>query len=73
MALGCKIRSSKLKKYEKEFLTIRENEMQQEDPVTRLEVGTWYFVTDWLIVLLVYWLIDRLILEGWKKCTVTLN
>jgi hypothetical protein len=33
------VNSKKLKKYEKEYITIKEQEMQQEDPIERMEVG----------------------------------
>ncbi|KAL4219350.1 Rab GTPase-activating protein 1 [Mactra antiquata] len=36
-AVGCKVNARKLKKYEKEYLSIKEQEMQQEDPIERLE------------------------------------
>ncbi|WAR30302.1 RBGP1-like protein, partial [Mya arenaria] len=37
VALNCKIRGSKLKKYEKEYQAMKEQEMQQEDPLVRFE------------------------------------
>ncbi|KAH3708413.1 hypothetical protein DPMN_067863, partial [Dreissena polymorpha] len=37
VALNLKIRGSKLKKYEKEYQAIKEQEMQQEDPLQRYE------------------------------------
>ena len=38
-AVNCKVNARKLKKYEKEYLAIKEEELQKEDPVERLEVG----------------------------------
>lgn len=32
------VTSKKLKKYEKEYITMKEQEMQQEDPIERMEV-----------------------------------
>ncbi|XP_014674299.1 PREDICTED: rab GTPase-activating protein 1-like [Priapulus caudatus] len=37
VAMGLKKSNKKLKKYEKEYITMKEQELQQEDPVTRLE------------------------------------
>ena len=37
-AVGLKVSSKKLKKYEKEYQSIREQECQQEDPIERVEV-----------------------------------
>ena len=38
-AVSCKVKASKLKKYDKEYLAMKEEAMQKEDPVERLEVG----------------------------------
>jgi len=38
VALSCKVSGRKLKKYEKEYQSIKEQEMQQEDPLDRYEV-----------------------------------
>ena len=37
-AVSLKVSSKKLKKYEKEYQSIREQECQQEDPIERVEV-----------------------------------
>nr|XP_034301493.1 rab GTPase-activating protein 1 isoform X5 [Crassostrea gigas] len=36
-AVSAKVTSKKLKKYEKEYITMKEQEMQQEDPIERME------------------------------------
>lgn len=36
-AVNAKVTSKKLKKYEKEYITMKEQEMQQEDPIERME------------------------------------
>ena len=35
------ISSKKLKKYEKEHIAMKEAQMQQEDPIERVEVSLW--------------------------------
>ena len=38
-AVALKVSSRKLKKYEKEYQSVREQELQQEDPIERVEVA----------------------------------